>query len=304
VIGENVNFLIQCYQTLGEQRFLDPIKRGMDFYMLSQQANGAWGQQYNMELEPAGARSYEPAAYLPRATYGNAMLLLKFYQFTGDRRYIARIPDAIRWLEKVRLPATMSENGKFTHSLFVEVGTDRPIFVHRKGSNVIHGSYFVDYNDTKLLAHMQGKGNINTRKLKDDYDKICALTTEEVTKNSPLLPGRFDGQGTPQSFYQLNRDAVPANMATEATVKEIVTSLDNRSRWLVKHVMISNPYAGDGQNKEATDEFASSHVGDKTDTSPYRDPSDNDYISTPRYIQNMNLLTSFILSIKKQQRVK
>jgi hypothetical protein len=65
VIGENVNFLIQCYQTLGEQRFLDPIKRGMDFYMLSQQANGAWGQQYNMELEPAGARSYEPAAYLP-----------------------------------------------------------------------------------------------------------------------------------------------------------------------------------------------------------------------------------------------
>src|SRR6476646_157404 len=36
VIWENVLFLIQCYETLGEQRFLDPISRGMNFYLISQ----------------------------------------------------------------------------------------------------------------------------------------------------------------------------------------------------------------------------------------------------------------------------
>ena len=41
------------------------------------------------------------------------------------------------------------------------------------------------------------------------------------------------------------------------------------------------------------------HVGDKTDTSPYRDMSEQDYISTPAYIRNMNLLINYLKSIKK-----
>jgi hypothetical protein len=152
VIWENLFFLIQCYQTLGEERFLDPIKRGMDFYFISQQDNGAWGQQYNMEMQVAGARTYEPAAYLPRTTLSNSLILLKFYQYTGDRKYLSRIPDAIKWLDKVRLPANMTENGKYNYPLFVEPGSDKPIFVHRKGSNVIHGYYYTDSIDTKLLG--------------------------------------------------------------------------------------------------------------------------------------------------------
>jgi hypothetical protein len=42
--------------------------------------------------------------------------------------------------------------------------------------------------------------------------------------------------------------------------------------------MISHPYAGDGQNQEQTNEFASTNVGDETDTSPYRDASEQQYI--------------------------
>jgi hypothetical protein len=305
VIWENVNFLIQCYQALGEERLLEPIDRGMNFYLISQQGNGAWGQQYNMQLEVAGARTYEPAAYLPRATFGNALLMLKFYQYTGDRKYLARIPDAINWLDKVRLPASMTQDGRFTHSLFVEVGTDKPIFVHRKGSNVTHGHYYVDYNDSKLLAHMQGKGNINVEKLKQDYAKIIALSAEAATKDSPLKVAKFEGAGTPQHYYNFNRNAVlESELPSEVRIKEIIGALDSRNRWLVKHVMISNPYIGDGQNKELTDEYASTYVGDKTDTSPYRDPSEQEYISTPEYIKNMNLLISYIKSGKQKKAAK
>jgi len=301
VIWENLYFLIQCYETLGDGRFLDPIRRGMDFYFISQQANGAWGQQYNMQMEVAGARTYEPAAYLPRTTFWNSLLLLKFYQYTGDRKYIFRIPDAINWLDKVKLPEGMTENGRYTHSLFVEVGTDKPIFVHRKGSNAKYGYYYVDTNDSNLLGHMRGKGNINIQYLKDEYARVSALSPEDATKDSPLLPGKFEGPGTPQSFYHLSRLENPGRRPPlpDMKVKDVINSLDKENRWLVKHAMISNPYIGDGQEKEPTDEYASTHVGDKTDTSPYMDMTDQEYISTPAYVRNMYLLINYLKSIKK-----
>jgi hypothetical protein len=63
--------------------------------------------------------------------------------------------------------------------------------------------------------------------------------------------------------------------------------------------MISNPYIGDGQNKELTDEYASVNVGDKTDTSPFRDVTEQDYISTPAYIRNMHVLINYLRTINK-----
>ena len=60
--------------------------------------------------------------------------------------------------------------------------------------------------------------------------------------------------------------------------------------------MTSHPYIGDGQNQELTDEFASTHVGDETDTSPFRDNSGQEYLSTRTYIINMKLLMNFLES--------
>jgi hypothetical protein len=301
VIWENVLFLIQCYETLGEQRFLEPITRGMNFYLLAQGKNGAWGQQYSMKMEVAGARTYEPTAYLPRTTLTNALILLKFYQYTGDRKFLAHVPGAIKWLEKVKLPPPMTQNGRYTHPLFVNPANDKPIFVHRKGSNVTYGHYYTDTADAKLLSHMQAKGNLNIQYLKDEYTRVSALSPGEATKDSPLIPGKFEGTGTPQSFYHLSRvDFFEfESPVSEARVKDIITALDSENRWLVKHVMISNPYIGDGQAKEQTDEYASTNAGDKTDTSPYRDVSDQEYISTPAYIRNMHMLINYLKSIKK-----
>ncbi|QKJ30725.1 pectate lyase [Mucilaginibacter mali] len=293
VTWENVNFLAQCYMTLGDARLLDAITRGMNFYLISQSGNGAWGQQYNMQLEPVGARTYEPDAYLPKYTYGNAMLLMKFYQYTGDRKYLAHIPDAINWLEKAHLPADKTANGIYTHSTFVDVVTNKPIYVHRKGSNVIYGKYYVDENDQNLLGHYRGKTIVDVQKLKDEYARLSALSVKEATKDSPILPRKFEGNASPQHYYDLNRDAIQSPV-NETEVNQIISTLDNKGRWLTKHAMISNPYIGDGTSKEETNAFSGTHVGDKTDTSPYRDTSEQDYISTIQYIKNMNTLIKFI----------
>ncbi|HWI92553.1 MAG TPA: pectate lyase [Flavisolibacter sp.] len=304
VIWENVYFLIQCYETLGEERFLDPIYRGMNFYVISQTKNGGWAQQYNMEMRPAGARTYEPSALLPKTTFANAMLLLKFYEYTGDKKYLQKVPAAIQWLEKTSLPKSMTENGKYTHPTFVDPSSDKALFVHRKGSNVKYGYYYVDDSDKNLLKHYGGKTVVNITELKNEYNRISAFSPGDATKNSPLKPGRFIGKGTPQTFYILERESYPFLDSINWNVDEIVHSLDGQNRWLVKHVMISHPFIGDGKNKELTNAYCSTYVGDETDTSPYRDTSDQLYISTAAYIKNMTVLINYLQQSKANSNSK
>lgn len=293
VIWENVHFLVQCYLTLGDERFLDPIYRGMNFYLISQDGCGAWGQQLDLNMQTAGARTYEPAAFMPSTTFTNAMLLLKFYQYTGDRKFLARVPDAIRWLEETRLPEHQTTDDGRTHPTFIDPQTNKPIYVHRRGSNVIFGEYYTNDNDQNLLSHYGGKCHISIELLKKEYERISNLSTEEATKDSPLRTSIFEGNGTPQSYYDLNRQQLmmPVN---DEMVREVIEALDEQHRWLSKHAFISNPYVGDGTKQEQTDRYASTHVGDETDTSPYRDPSDQLYISTGEYIRNMKILINFI----------
>jgi PelA/Pel-15E family pectate lyase len=292
VIWENIHFLIQCYLTLGEERFLDPIRRGMYFYLISQDQSGGWGQQLNMELQTVGARTYEPAALLPGTTRGNAMLLLRFYQYTGDRKFLDRVPAAIRWLEETRLPEDKTEGGRFTHPTFVELGTNRPIYVHRKGSNVKYGYYYYDYNAENLLSHYYGKRRVDIGSLKKEYERLAKLPVEEVTKDSPFNEQPFLGEGTPQKDYELHSGRFTS--PDESQVRGIIKALDSQNRWLVRNAMTSNPYVGDGKRQDLTDEFASTNVGDETDTSPYRDQTDQEYLTTSEFIRNMYLLMSYI----------
>ena len=309
VVWENVNFLIQCYQTLGEKRFLDPIIKGMNFYLITQQGapQAGWAQQYTMNLKPSGARTYEPNALLPGYTRSHIRLLLKFYQLTGETKFLARIPEALDWLESCRLPDHMKDGGKYTHPTFVEIGTNKPIFVHRRGSNVVYGEYFVDYKHTKWIRHYGGKGSINVDALRKEYELVKAISPEETTKNSPLIPIKFAKKLTPQKYYivksqvysQGKEGPVTAGKPpTEEDVKKVIVALDKKGRWLSKHHQTSNPYIGDGTKTELTDQYAETHVGDETDTSPYSDKTDQEYIATRTYIRNMTVLIRYILSQK------
>jgi PelA/Pel-15E family pectate lyase len=297
VIWQNIHFLIQCYLTLGEQRFLDPIKRAMNFYLISQDGSGGWGQQMDMNLETAGARTYEPKALLPRNTTAIVLQLLEFYQFTGDRKFLNPIPAAIHWLEQTVLPADKTENGRYTHAKFLELGTNKPLYPHRKGSNVKYGYYYVDGSDENLLSHYGGKSYIDIQELKNEYKRVSSMTAEEATRNSPLKEEAFNGAGIPQSYYDISYER-NTKIPDESAVRTIIQSLDKENRWLVKHGMTSNPYIGDGKKQEPIDAYVKTMVGDETDTSPYRDPSDNEYISTGDYVKNMNGLINYVESTK------
>src|SRR3569623_1504752 len=126
VAAENLQFLVMVYQQLGETRVRDAIQRGMDVFLASQQGapQPGWALQYTPDLKPAGARTYEPATLVTHTTAANIRELMNFYRLTGDRKYLARLPEALDWLESVKLPADQVKDGK-AYPTFIEVGTNQ-----------------------------------------------------------------------------------------------------------------------------------------------------------------------------------
>ena len=306
-IWGNMEFLIQCYATLGEERVLDPILRGMNFYLITQQGNpqGGWGQQYNMELKPDHARSYEPAALCTGQTYDHILRLLQFYQLTGDRKFLARIPDAIQWLENTRLPENMTNGGARTHPLFVEIGTNKPLWAHRTGSGVSDERYWIDYEAKNLYAYGDNT-RINIEFLKQEYNRVSLLSPEQASKNSPLKVSAFTNKNTPQVYFQqiwpdegsVDVARVRKNNSQKSPddeeIKLIIKSLDNQNRWLSKHEWISDPYSVSETGKESN---TAMHA-DEIHANWIVDPSEQEYISVSVYQKNMHRLIHYIQSKK------
>ena len=190
VAGENIDFLVMCYQTLGDARLLDPILRGMNAFIVTQQGppQPGWSLQYTLDLKPVQARTYEPRSLATHTTARNLELMVQFYRLTGDTKFLARVPEAIDWLESIALPQGVAPAGR-THATFIEVGTNKPLYIHREGSNVVNGRYYWDSNPKDTLGHYSSFRPINIAALRKLYADARAMTPEQATKGSPLVAG-------------------------------------------------------------------------------------------------------------------
>ena len=72
---------------------------------------------------------------------------------------------------------------------FIEIGTNRPLYVHRRGSNVVNGEYYADYNPAQTLGHYGRPRKIDVAALRREYETLKATPPEVVAKDSPLLVG-------------------------------------------------------------------------------------------------------------------
>ena len=282
VAGENLDFLVMCYQALGDKRVLDPITRGMNAFLVMQQGQPqpGWALQYTLDLKPAGARTYEPNALVTHTTATNIGLLIKFYRLTGETKFLSRIPEAIAWLDGLTLPAGISTRPGANHPTFVELGTNKPLYVHREGSNVVNGRYYVDYDPKNTIAHYSAFRRIDVAALRKQYADVKALSPQEATKGSPLV----EGAGIVPLPRYFTLGASDPSAAAGA-----VASLDAQGSWLVPLGTNSHPYRGDGSRERGAGDFSQTHVGDETDTSPYPDGTLKG-ISIDAYIRNMGAL--------------
>lgn len=298
VAGENIKFLIFAYQTLGDRRLLAPIRRAMDCFLACQQPapQAGWGLQHLPDtLKPSAARTYEPEALATHTTATNVEALFSFYRLTGDRKYIARVPEALDWLESVRLPARLQRDGR-THPTFVALGTNQPLYVHRRGSNVVNGAYYVDGNPEDTVIHYSSFRAVDVARLRAEYERLAAMTPEAAAAGSPLL-ARQGSVGLPDYFTlgditvsDMTSQGTRPRAVTPETLAALLAGLNDRGYWPTPLRAVSNPYIGDGSPEVAPGEFRITRVGDTSDTSPYITDFPVMGVSTGTFIRNMGVL--------------
>ena len=145
-----------CYQALGDRAAArsDRPRHERVHRHPAGTAAGRLGPAAHAGSAAAGARTYEPKALVTHTTAGNIELLVRFYRLTGETKFLARIPEALEWLDRLTLPPGVAPPGR-THPTFVELGTNEPLYVHREGSNVFNGRYYVDKNPKRHHRPLQ-----------------------------------------------------------------------------------------------------------------------------------------------------
>ncbi|MCL2027457.1 MAG: pectate lyase [Bacteroidales bacterium] len=252
----NINFLITCHQTLGLQSVIDPITRAMTCILALQGGNpqAGWGLQHDLSLDllPAGARPFEPAGYASHGTAEMIQNLLYFYRLTGNTKYMARIPDAFAFLESIAIPESEwgdfeerrrpRREGQILCPTFVEIGTNKGLYLKRTPGDIRTGHYYVDYDRTNLITHYSSVRTVDLAALKAEYQELMNTPVEELTRNSPL-------KSTTLTEYPKYYSRWTNGASTEENVRRIVGELQNKSYWPGPLQGVASEYVGFGPNR-------------------------------------------------------
>ena len=304
VMPRNIEFLTQCYTSLGMKELKEPILRAMRCLRDLQQPLplAGWADQYTVkDLKPAHARSYEPRAVNTGTTVAMIRQMIHFYEQTGDKSYLKGIPNAIQFLESVKLPSEWVTQlgrrplgeGDIFMPRFIDPDTHKPMYVHRKGSNVRNGQYYTDSIPEGTIAHYSSFMTVNPSMLRKMLKDAEAMDQKKLERESPLRKAKTCG---PQEYYYRQPTGMGRRMMMMPSVDRIIDSLDSEGRWLSVFNQISNPYkeipATMPQDSEDR-QYAQTMVGDEYDTSPFPNKEVKG-ISTRTYIWNMVALINSI----------
>lgn len=217
VTQDNIDLLWEAYERLGREEYREAALRGMGFLVLSQGAvpQAGWAQQYDLQGRPVQARAVEPAALSSGDTQSVIRSLLDYYKMTGDKSYLRGIPDALQWLEESRLPPGHTDSG-YSHALFYEPGTNKPLYVHREGANILDGRYWTDYSPIDIIPGYGYQVTIDVASLRAELARVSALSPEEAALKYRTAQDR-----------KRSLQSIPIERAAD-----LIESLDGRGAWL------------------------------------------------------------------------
>jgi PelA/Pel-15E family pectate lyase len=288
----NVDLLVLYYRVLGEQKLVDPILRAMNCVLTLQQGGPqpGWGDQFSLDYLPNHARSYEPRSLNTRQTTQSVENLMDFYQITGESKFLSRIPEALDWVESVKLSAEdveryggeKAKDGNIVCPMYIEIGTNRGLYTHKVGSNVMNGRYVVSYSLPGKLAFLK------MQKIRERYYQLKTMPVDKATANSP-----FKSYGKAFTFP----DYVELSLKKKSTppeIEKLIGSLVNGEYWLAPILSTSNRYIGDGSMEVVPDVNVGRQVGDKFDTSPFSPNPAILGITTKSFMENVSLLIAYL----------
>lgn len=237
VMSDTIDVLLEAWRTLGDERYHDAARRGMDFYLLAQlpRPQAGWAQQYNLNLEPAWGRPFEIGTVCAGQTAENIHDLQQFYKITGDRRYLDAIPAALDWLDSARLPDVAG----YTHTYFYERGTNKPLYIRQSGETIDDVTFIVT-DDVEGSYPYGNKFNLDVDAMRREFERVKALSREEARQeyetslHPALLPAQIRGGYLGKAMSETQQ--------TDAGIAAIIASQDEHGLWR-ETVHIMDPFS-------------------------------------------------------------
>ncbi|HYE18129.1 MAG TPA: pectate lyase, partial [Tepidisphaeraceae bacterium] len=206
-----LRLLLDAGERLRDDRLLAAARKAGDFLLLAQlpAPHPAWAQQYNpADMRPAWARKFEPPAVCTHESAFVVRTLTDLYLHTGEEKYLAPIPAALDWLDKVKLPG-----GRW--SRFYELNTNKPLYMNTR--------YEVVYTDDDLPTHYGFQGEYGIASAQQHYEAVKAVGRDAWLAKQKAAADR--------------KPAVTAKL--EERVTAVIGALDEKGRWLDKDGRIS-----------------------------------------------------------------
>jgi PelA/Pel-15E family pectate lyase len=224
----NIELLLEAYDTLGDARYFDAARRGVDAVIALQGPDGqaCWAEQYGPDMRPATARTHEPAGYVVRESRDAIALLQAFYLRTGDARYLAPVPRCLDWFDRINRESIAE---RYPTPRYWEPGTNRPVYVVRTGKLTPEGygayTWVTDPSQTRCgSGPCQGDGTpiVDVSALRAEHGAIAALTTAEARAARLATLRRRE----------------PGARGSPGSVEQIIGSMDARGAWVSDEVMV------------------------------------------------------------------
>lgn len=122
----HVRILLRAHAAYDVPSYRTAALRGIDFLLRAQSTRGGWAQQYDEQLRPAGARTFEPPALSSLETAYVLHTLLYARTMLDDPRLMPALERGALWLEK-------SAIGVNRWARFYDLRVNRPVYVDRQG---------------------------------------------------------------------------------------------------------------------------------------------------------------------------
>lgn len=199
-IATTIDTMLLASLRYGEPRYMNAAKKAGDFMILAQMPDPqpGWAQQYDLDMQPAWARKFEPPAVTGGESQGVMRSLLKLYELTGEKKFLEPIPRALAYYRKSLLP-----NGQLAR--FYELQTNRPLYFNKK--------YELTYKDDDMPTHYAFKVGQRLDQIAKEHDRLVKLPPDQLNAKNPVTPPK------------VNDDMI-------AQVEGVLKSLDDKGRWV------------------------------------------------------------------------
>ncbi|MBI5395978.1 MAG: hypothetical protein HZA91_11840 [Verrucomicrobia bacterium] len=200
--------MLDAFHRTGKAEYLAAAKKGGEFLILAQmpEPQPAWAQQYNMQMEPAWARAFEPPAVTGNESVGAMQILMDLYIETGDEKFLKPLPAAVAWFKRSAIAPDK-------WARYYELKTNKQLFGDRNGKIY----YRLEDISEERQKHYSWSGDYGVQKTIAFYDRLQSDGREAILKKR-------------QSKTKKSSSA----KSLEPRARAAIAALDDKGRWVTK----------------------------------------------------------------------